>query len=89
MVLICNCCNREIEVCRCMVWNPYHGSRPLAAACGIWGGYLGQKDPGDETKPNISTPEIDALYPKPDPVAELSEHEKERIWETLKQAARG
>jgi len=55
--------------------------------CGFFN--LIPQDFGDETKPNISTPEIDALYPKPVPVAELSEQEKERIWETLKQAARG
>ena len=68
--------------------NPYTSS---PTACGTASNLYGwgQKDTSDESRPNISTPEIDALYPKPDPVTELSEQEKERIWETLKQAARG
>jgi len=91
MILVCGRCDREVTEHWCDCW---HND---LAACGVWGGTWGQvldgtygsKDTSDETKPNISTPEIDALYPKPDPVAELSEQEKERIWETLKQAARG
>lgn len=43
---------------------------------------------GDDTEHGTMSPEIEALYPKPEPKL-TSEDEQSRLWELLKQAAGG
>jgi len=83
MIIYCQQCEEEIQKCRCagiLGCDSYE----ITVSCGVWGGIV-----REEPKPNISTPEIEALYPRPVSEAHLSEQEKERIWECLKQAAQG